>query len=279
MRRTIIPAQEKNLFWLRGRRRKRLMQVPFPDDWLKIIERNVLYFHCLSPEEQRKLLGLVRVFLAEKRFEGCGGLEITDEILLTIAAQACILLLNLDADFYPKLRSILVYPNAFVAPIVSRHPEGTVSEGPQARLGESWSQGNVVLSWGDVLRGTMNRGDGRNVVIHEFAHQLDSETGVCNGAPLLPSPSMYEEWSRVFGREYQALVDSAEQGRITVIDKYGATSPAELFAVVTECFFEKPLELESSHPELYEQLRTYYGQDSASFVRADAAADPPKRLN
>ena len=255
------------------------MQEPFPDDWLEIIKRNVLFYHCLSPENRRKLLGLVRVFLAEKRFEGCGGLEITDEIRLTIAAQACILLLNLDADFYPKLRSILVYPNAFVAPAVSRHPEGTVSEGPQARLGESWSQGNVVLSWGDVLRGTLNLGDGRNVVIHEFAHQLDSESGACNGAPLLPRPSMYGEWSRVFGREYQTLVDSAEHGNVTVIDKYGATSPAEFFAVVTECFFENPLELESSHLELYEQLKTYYGQDPASLVRAEAAKDAPKWLN
>ena len=114
------------------------MPQPFPDDWLEIIERNVLFYHCLSPEKQRELLGLVRVFLAEKRFEGCGGLEITDEIRLTIAAQACILLLNLDAAFYPKLRSILVYPNAFVAPAISRHPEGTVTEGPQPRLGESW---------------------------------------------------------------------------------------------------------------------------------------------
>ncbi len=267
------------MFWLRGKRRKRLMQEPFPDDWLKIIERNMLYYHCLSLEEQQKLLGLVRVFLAEKRFEGCGGLEITDEIQVTIAAQACILLLNLDADFYPKLRSILVYPNAYVAPTVSRHPEGTVSEGPQARQGESWSQGNVVLSWGDVLRGTMNLGDGRNVVIHEFAHQLDSETGVCNGAPLLPRPSMYNEWSRVLRKEYETLVNSVEQGRETVIDKYGATSPAEFFAVVTECFFEKPLELESSHRELYVQLKIYFGQDPASLVRAGTAEDPPKWLN
>ncbi len=267
------------MFWFRGERRKRLMEGPFPDDWLKIIERNVLFYHCLLPENQRKLQGLVRVFLAEKCFEGCGGLEITDEIRLTIAAQACILLLNLDADFYPKLRSILVYPNAYVAPTVSRHPEGTVSEGPQARLGESWSQGNVVLSWGDVLRGTMNLGDGRNVVIHEFAHQLDSETGVCNGAPLMPRPSMYGEWSRVLGREYEALVNSVELGRTTVIDRYGATSPAEFFAVATECFFEKPLELKFFHPELYEQLKTYYGQDPASLMRAEAAGDPPNWLN
>jgi hypothetical protein len=244
------------------------MQQPVPDDWLQIIEQNVHFYHYLPPEKQRELLGLVQLFLAEKRFEGCGGLEITDEIRLTIAAQACILLLNLDVDFYPKLRSILVYPYAFVAPAVSRHPEGTVSEGPQPRLGESWSQGNVVLSWEDVLRGTTNFGDGRNVVIHEFAHQLDSESGACNGAPLMPRSSMYKDWSRVLGREYEALVESVEQGRATVIDKYAATSPAEFFAVVTEFFFENPLELESFHQELYEQLKTYYGQDPASLRRA-----------
>jgi Mlc titration factor MtfA (ptsG expression regulator) len=267
------------LLWLRKKHRKQLIQQPFPHDWLEIIERNVLFYHYLPPEKQRELLGLVRVFLAEKRFEGCGGLEITDEIRLTITAQACILLLNLDVTFYPKLRSILVYPYGFVAPAVSRHPDGTVSEGFQPRLGESWSQGNVVLSWEDVLRGAANLGDGRNVVIHEFAHQLDSESGFCNGAPLLPRRSMYREWSRVLGREYEALVDSVEQGRITVIDKYGATSPAEFFAVVTELFFEKPLELESFHPELYEQLKTYYGQDPASLMRAKAVEEPPIWLN
>ena len=263
------------MLWLRGKRRKQLMRQPFPDDWLEIIERNVLFYHYLSREKQRELLGLVRVFLAEKRFEGCGGLQITNEIRITIAVQACILLLNLDADFYPKLRSILVYPDTFIAPAVSRHPDGTVSEGFQPRLGESWSQGNVVLSWEDVLRGAANPGDGRNVVIHEFAHQLDSESGVCNGAPLLPRRSMYREWSRVLGREYEALVESVEQGRITIIDRYGATSPAEFFAVVTEFFFEKPLELESFHPELYEQLKIYYGQDPASLMRAKAAEEPP----
>ncbi len=241
------------------------MARPLSTEWLAAIERNVPYYHMLSPAVQGELRGLVQVFLDEKTFEGCGGVEITDEIRVTIAAYACILLLGRRTDIYPKLRSILVYPQSYVAPLLRKEPDGTVTEGMQPRLGESWSSGNVVLSWDDILR--RDRNTRRNVVLHEFAHQLDSESGSDEGAPLLSHPSMYADWARVLGREYQELIHAAEQGRPTLLDPYGATSPAEFFAVATECFFEAPIELETLHPELYGELRLFYKQDPASLRR------------
>ncbi len=250
-----------NLF--RHWRRKRLMTEPLEPGWLAIIERNVPYYHRLGLDMRRRMQGLVQVFLDEKLFEGCGGIEISDEIRVTVAAHACILLLGRDAELYPKLRSVLLYPGTYVAPLSRRGPGGVVTEGVQARSGESWSHGNVVLSWGDVLLCASPNPTGRNVVLHEFAHQLDSESGSNEGAPVLPHQDMYANWARVLGKEYQLLIDAIEQGKPTLLDQYGATSPAEFFAVATECFFEKPVEMSASHPELYEQLKLFYMQDPA----------------
>lgn len=232
-------------------------------EWLTIIKRNVPYYNCLSPAEQSELHGLIQIFLKEKYFEGCGGLEITDEIRVTIAAQACILLLGRETDFYPTLRSILVYPQAYIAPLKKVAAGFLVTEGLQARFGESWSHGYVILSWDDVLKGASDIQDGHNLVFHEFAHQLDEESGAADGAPALPHRSMYITWARVLSREYKELIDSIEQNRPTLLDKYGATNPAEFFAVATEFFFEKPIELKQSHPELYEQMKLFYQRDPA----------------
>lgn len=244
-------------------RRKRLMQKKFPDEWLLIIQRNVPYYHCLSASEQIELQKLIQVFLHEKQFEGCGGLEITDEIRVTIAAQACILLLGRKTEFYPTLRAILVYPTSYIAPITRVDADFLVTEGIEARFGESWSHGYVILSWDDVLRGASDIHDGHNLVFHEFAHQLDEESGAADGAPLLPKHSMYIAWARVLGSEYEQLVRNTVQNRPTILNKYGATSPAEFFAVATEFFFEKPIELKKHHPHLYDQLRLFYSKDPA----------------
>jgi hypothetical protein len=255
------------MFGSREWRRRRLMKKPLPPEWLAIVERNMPYYQLLPSEQQRMLQGLVQVFLSEKRFEGCGGLELTDEIRVTIAAQGCVLLLARETDVYPELRSVLVYPNAYIANVTARQPDGTVVEGWQGRLGESWTQGYVVLSWDEVLRDASDIHDGRNVVFHEFAHQLDSESGAAEGAPLLPESSMYDDWARVFGAEYQALCDNVERDEPTLLDAYGTVSPAEFFAVATEFFFELPLELEAHHPELYGQLKLFYRQDPALLMR------------
>ena len=258
--------------WYKSRRRKHLMANSFPAQWLAIIKKNVPYYHCLPAQDQSELQRLIQVFLAEKKFEGCGGLIITDEIRVTIAAQACILLLGGTSDFYPRLVSIIVYPAAFIADVRRNQPGGVVFEGREPRLGESWSRGLVVLSWDDVLQGASDIHDGHNLVYHEFAHQLDNESGEAKGAPRLPKPSMYIAWARVLTREYEVLMDAVINNRPSLLDRYGVTSPAEFFAVSTEFFFERPNDLKSAHPDLYEQLRLFYQRDPASFFdnpRAD----------
>ena len=244
------------------------MSTPLPGASLATLERNVPYYSCLPPEYRQRLQGLIQVFLAEKRFEGCGGLEISDEIRLTVAAQACVLILGLENDFYPKLVSILVYPSAYVAPVRRRLPDGTVLETSQVRLGETWGQGSLVLAWDEVKRSAFAVHDGRNVVFHEFAHQLDLEEGRADGVPPLPTRSRYLAWAQVLGREYESFVNDLEYHRRTLLDGYGAENPAEFFSVVTESFFEKPRELKGLHPQLYEQFKLFYGQDPASWPMA-----------
>jgi hypothetical protein len=252
------------LDWLfPGRRRAKLRATPLDDARRAILARNFPYWTRLSPDDRRELEGHVQVFLAEKSFEGCGGLVLTDEMKVTVAAQACLLLLRRvasDAPCYPGLDVILVYPKAFRAPEAQR--EGAVViEGGSGRLGESHQRGIVVVSWDDVRRGAADPNDGRNVVFHEFAHQLDQADGAADGAPELDRPSMYGPWAATLGAEFEGLVEDAERRRKTVLDKYGASHPAEFFAVATEAFFEKPRQLKAKHPELYEQLAAFYRQD------------------
>ncbi len=267
--------------WWPRRRRDRIRSRSFPPEWLGFIERNVRYFARLSPEDRAELLGHVQVFLAEKRFEGCDGLEVTDEIRVTVAAQACLLLLHRDTDYFPEVETILVYPAVYRAPGEQRLPDGTVSAEGSARLGESWHHGPVVLAWDDVLAGGLDPDGGHNLVLHEFAHKLDEEDGATNGAPRLPTRSAYAPWARVLGQEFLKLREEAAHHHRTVMDKYGATNPAEFFAVVTECFFEKPVALRRRHPELYEQLALFFQQDPASWherhahgAAGDAAGKP-----
>jgi len=210
------------------------------------------------------LQGHIQVFLAEKRFEGAAGLVITDEIRVTIAAQACMLLLHRDTDYYPGLSSIIVYPHEYVTRHTERSPGGFVQEGTQARLGESSTRGAVVLSWDHVRAGASDVDDCRNVVFHEFAHQLDAEGGRVDGVPLLPQRSSYIAWARILGAEYEKLRKHTARGHRALLDRYGATSPAEFFAVATECFFQSPAQMRDEHPELYEELKAYYRQDPAA---------------
>jgi Mlc titration factor MtfA (ptsG expression regulator) len=245
----------------RKEQREKILLQPFPPDWSAILARNVPIYDRLSEVDKAELRGLIQVFLAEKVFEGCNGLEVTDEIRVTIAAQACLLLLRRETDVYPRLITVLVYPSAYVSNMPQHGPHGIVTEGPQGRLGEAWTSGVVVLSWDDVKLGASDVRDGHNVVFHEFAHQLDQEDGSSDGAPILPRRNMYSAWARVLGEEYQELQMAAETGKKSVLDTYGATEPAEFFAVATEAFFEKPVQLKKKHPELYEELKIYFNQD------------------
>ncbi len=248
------------------RRRARLRATPFPADWLHVIKKNVRFYACLPDGDRRELEGLVQIFLAEKSFEGCGGLQLTDEIKVTIAAQACLLLLHRQTDIYPRLITILVYPTAYHAKSIKPIGAGVALEGENINLGESWSSGVVVLSWDDVRAGASDIRDGQNLVLHEFAHQLDREDGEINGAPLLEQRSQYVTWARVLNAEYERLKRESRLGRATVLDQYGTVDPAEFFAVATECFFEKPRILRKRHPELYEELKSFYRQDPAELL-------------
>ena len=247
--------------FLKRHRREGIRARPFPEAWRAIIDKNVAYAARLDEDDRRELEGHVQVFLEEKSFEGCGGLELTDEIKVTIAAQACVLLLHREDDYFPELESIVVYPSAYVARRAQRIEHGIVPDEDEVRLGESWHHGLVVLAWDSVLSGAHDAHDGHNVVFHEFAHQLDQEDGSSDGAPPLPSRSRYAAWARVLGADYAQLQNDELMNRGTVIDKYGATNPAEFFAVVTEAFFEKPRQLAARHPELYAQLALFYKQD------------------
>jgi hypothetical protein len=251
------------MFWFTSRRREKARSRPFPAEWQAVLDRRVPYHKSLTTEEQAELRGHIQVFLDEKVFEGALGLEITDEIRVTIAAQACILLLHRETDYYPDLGTIVVYPQAYVAR-EKRLEGGVLVEREVVRLGESWARGTVVLSWRDVVSGAANTHDGHNVVFHEFAHQLDQEDGSSDGAPVLSQRAGYGPWARVFGAEYANLEREVERHHRTLIDSYGAENPAEFFAVATETFFEKPRQLRADHPALYDQLAHFYRQDPAA---------------
>jgi Mlc titration factor MtfA (ptsG expression regulator) len=251
------------LTWLRKRRRRRLLRTPFPDAWLGYLHRNVGLYALLSPAEQARLRDDLRVFAAEKNWEGCGGLAMTDEVKVTVAAQACLLLLGLDHDYFGRVLSVLVYPSAYRAGEEREDQTGVVVEGHDGRLGEAWYRGPVVLGWDGVLRGGRNYQDGRNVVLHEFAHQLDFLDGYGDGTPPLIGRDQYRRWHEVMTTEYERLVAESEAGRATLLDAYGTTNPSEFFAVATECFFEQPVPLRRRHRPLYDLLREYYRQDPA----------------
>jgi Mlc titration factor MtfA (ptsG expression regulator) len=242
---------------------------PMPDAWRAILTKNIPYLALLPEGDLTELEARVRVFLAEKQFEGCGGLELTDEMKVTIAGQACLLVLHRDDDIYPDLESILVYPHAYR--VSAKHREGAVVvEGDEVRLGESWERGTLVLAWDHVNAATHHVTPGHNVVLHEFAHQLDGEDGGMDGAPDLGSRARYTAWARVLGDEYKELTARLASGQATDIDPYAATNPSEFFAVVTEAFFEKPERLRKRHPAMYAELAAFYGQDPAAVVARTA---------
>lgn len=247
---------------LRVKRRKLLRRKPFPDHWRFILEEKVALYRRLPEHLKLELGGLIHVFLDEKTFIGCRDQEITELIKLTIAAQACILILNRSTKLYPRLNTIYVYPQSYIVDI-KRHDGDLVVEGRDVRMGESWHNGPVVLAWDSITQTPCSVHQGHNVVLHEFAHQLDQEDGAMNGAPLLDNASAYKNWADVFQREYETLCDAVQYHQYTILDDYGTANPAEFFAVATEAFFEKPSLLHQYNPDLYEELQKYYKLDPA----------------
>jgi Mlc titration factor MtfA (ptsG expression regulator) len=242
-------------------RLRRALARPLTASQLAIIERNVIQYRGMPAPLREQLQRLVKRFLHEKTFVGCAGLELTEEMRVTIAAQACLLLLNRPAEVYPGLHAVLVYPGAFLVPRKQVDPGGVVTETRQDLLGESWGDGRVILSWEHVRRAGHEPEGAQNVVLHEFAHQLDSESGSTNGAPLLGSAARYKRWSETLARDFELLRRDTYWGQRDVLDPYGASSPAEFFAVATESFFEQPHALAARHPELYAEFERYFKVD------------------
>ena len=251
---------------LKQRRRRRLRARPFPKQWLTLIQRHIVFFHRLSASDRAELLGHVQVFLAEKRFEGCGGFAITDEVRVTIAAQACLLLLHRSTDYFPDLLTILVYPLTYMVEEKRQLGEHVWEEGTVGRLGETGRRmGSLVLSWGAVKHGAADPADGKNVVLHEFAHQLDFENHAADGVPRLATREQQSSWSEVMRREFTSLRSADESGIPTLLNTYGATDPVEFFAVSVEAFFEQPRALRARHRKLYAELRSYFNQDPVEY--------------
>lgn len=244
--------------------RERLFKREFPAEWEKLLNDNVALYRRLPRDLKRQLHGHISIFLSEKTFEGCSGQEINDEIKLTIASQACILLLNRKTDYYPGLMSILVYPDAYFVD-EDYQIGGQILKGSAVNLGESWENGAVVLSWNRIRNESPDEKSEDSLVIHEFAHQLDAEDGFLNGLPELGKNSSNREWAGIFQREYEDLRMEAVNGEDDVIDGYGAENPAEFFAVASESFFLKSCEIRGMHPALYRELCGFYNLDPADW--------------
>ncbi len=238
----------------------------FQEEWITLLKKNVPLYAQLPEELRLRLHERIAQFIATIRFEGCGGLELTEAMILTVAAQACLLVVHREGKPYPKLSAVYLYPTTFSSVSKRMDAHGIVTEGDVRRLGESSGWGTVVLAWDSVTQGARHMADGDNVTFHEFAHQLDHEDGRTDGAPALSSGAAYRTWSRVFQANYADFLQRTEAGTEKVLDPYGATNPAEFFAVATEIFFEKPTQLFNERPEMYAELKRYYHLDPREWM-------------
>lgn len=252
--------------WWKRRHRRMLLAQPVLPGWLEILEKNVAPYRILPANQQVLMVECMRVFIAEKNWEGCNGLVVTDEMRITIAGYASLLLLGLKHDYFSHVLSVLIYPTDYRAP-VKRNDVGVVMESEDHRHGEAWYRGPVILSWQEIREDLSTPWDAQNLILHEFAHQLDMLDRDSNGTPPLQSREQAARWKKVMTSEFKQLVRDARRGRPTLIDPYGTTNAAEFFAVTTECFFDAPWELRAQHSELYDLLSKYYGQDPAQWLR------------
>jgi Mlc titration factor MtfA (ptsG expression regulator) len=256
--------------WWRERKREKILEQPFADEHIAVLERNVKHYQRLGAEQQKRLRDLVQVFIAEKSWEGCGGLVLTDEMKVTIAAQACLLVLELPHRLFENVESILVYPSTVLRPEAKQgvfvRSGSIVASGPLALHGEAHLRGPVILAWDRVLRDGQRPRDGNNLVYHEFAHKLDMLDGHADGTPELETRAERARWQEVCERAFLDLRARGDRGERTFIDPYGAVNEAEFFAVVTEHFFDQPRELQSAEPDLYGVISAFYRQDPAALV-------------
>ena len=253
---------------LREYRQRRVAAKPFPDRWRKILQRRVPLVRRLPADLQLQLKKRIQIFIAEKAFIGCAGLKVTDEMRVVIAAQACLLVLNRSMQRFENLRQILVYPGAFIVRRKLTDGMGVEQDQRHVLAGESWAQGQVILSWQDTLQGAAAWDDGHNVALHEFAHHLDQENGAAQGAPPREADDPTfdaRRWKQVFSQAYSDLQRQVQLGEQGLFNHYGANSPAEFFAVATEVFFEQAAELAAQYPALYKELSGYYKVDPVTW--------------
>jgi len=257
------------LAYFRKRRRGRVLGDAARAGLALAIAPALALWQGLSQAERDKLCDLSLVLLVEKRWEGCDGLVLTEHMRMIIAAQAALLLIGFDLDpltapVYPNVRDILVYPTGYFATTKRRDAMGIVHEG-SPNLGEAWYDGPVIVSWADAIHGAAEGDDGRNLVLHEFAHKLDMLDGIVDGTPPLPGAAAYQTWRSVMNDAFARLRAARPGASVLVLDRYGATNPAEFFAVATEAFFERSRELRQREPALYETLKMYFRQDPAGW--------------
>ncbi|WP_417497320.1 zinc-dependent peptidase [Maricaulis sp.] len=251
-------------YWSERRRRKQLLASQLSPDQRAIVLSSVPLLRKLPEPLRQTLEGKIALFLHQIEFIGCNGVEVSDEMRLSIAAQACLLVVNTQS-WYVNLRTVLIYPAAFKSRR-AEHDGYVVTERETVRTGESWARGPVILSWADARQGALDDSDGHNVVLHEFAHQLDDLSGHTDGAPVLNKGQSFAKWEHVFVGAFQALRRKVESGQPSVLDGYGATGPQEFFAVAVETFFERPAELQREEAEVYRQLASLFELDPASWA-------------
>ena len=256
--------------WTRRQHRAALIDTGLTDREWDIVMRHAPLVTRMPAELRPALAGKISLFLGQVEFIGYDGLEVTDEIAFSVAAQACLLVVNTD-HWYDNLTTVLIYPGAFKS-LQKDHDGYIVSEEVVVRSGESWSRGPVILSWRDSQQGAMNTEDGHNVVLHEFAHQLDDLSGHTDGAPLMAEGQSLQDWSRVVLGAFERHVENVQRGKPTVLDAYGATNHQEFFAVAVETFFEKSQQLRAEEPEVYAQLARLLNLDPVSWDQATAKA-------
>lgn len=254
------------LRWWRRRRRKRILAEPMPEEWLSRIERDVALWHAVPADLRPRLEDDIRLFIAERYWEPCGGIELDAPMCAVVAAQACLLTLGRSVDVFGHVRSVLIYPDRYWAPDTWEDEAGIVTEEYDEREGEAWEWGTVVLSWREALADARSL-NGRNLVLHEFAHQLDLLDVVSQpGLGDTDRRALYDRWEEVFLDAFDAFCDRVDKGkRVKALDEYGAEDEAEFFAVATESFFERGEFLKTHHPQLYLVLSEFYNLDTAAW--------------
>jgi Mlc titration factor MtfA (ptsG expression regulator)/Tfp pilus assembly protein PilF len=237
------------------------MPTSFTESWRPFVEANIFLFRLLPQEDQARLLERMEVFIESRFWEGCAGLEVTDEMRVTVAAQACLLVLGMHDYHFDELKTVLLYPSGFLA----RDEDEFGQERDRGHLlGQAAHEGPVLLSWWHA-RWEGRRSSERNLVLHEFAHKLAELGDPERGLPPFRTPELAHRWEDIVYEEFERLVEDVDYGRPTLLDPYGASNRPEFFAVATECFFLRSRELQERHPELYAFLSDCYQQDPAAW--------------